>query len=270
MSVINRQKQVKVPIGMRRSWWAPHASEPANALPTFGTVQDMGAARLGTLTINVISGTIEGDDEVLVPVEKFVSAQLVAETTVDDLQLNATVFGRTYSAGVEHSKDSDSCPFGGYAYIEPLMKQDKSVVYRATFLTKVQALLANDTQPAATRQSGQLSPAYRSITYSAMCCNTGDWRLRQEFTTEAAAETWIMGLFGGTTAWPISVTVVGPGTVTPSGVTYVTAGQNLTLEFSAAPAAVYDNGTAISVTGTSYTFSSVSAAHDVVAIFSAS
>ncbi len=45
-------KQVKVPIGMRSSYFAPIVSEPADARPTYGEVFDMGAAVKGYVTIN--------------------------------------------------------------------------------------------------------------------------------------------------------------------------------------------------------------------------
>ena len=270
MSVINRNKPVKVPIGMRRSWWAPFASEPDNALPIYGTVQDMGAARLGTLTVTTAAADIDGDDLNLVHVENFVSGTLVAETTLSDLQLNASVYGHGYDGGVSTSGAEDASPNGAYAFIEPMLQKDKTTVYRATFLPKVSANAANEAQSAATRQGTSINPTYNSVTYTVYACNTGAWRLQQDFPTEAAAETWLMGLFGATAAWEVSVELIGSGTVTPAGTNFVAAGQTATLTFSPAPTVLYDGTvdvTASLVDGV-YTIPAIAAAHHLVAVFS--
>lgn len=269
MAIVNRNKPVKVPIGMIRSWFAQIASEPANALPTYGTVQDMGAARLGTITKTAAEVDIEGDDIVLTHLDMFTAAQLVAETTLSDLELNSLVYGHAYAESVEHSGANDSSPYGGYAFIEPVLKKDKTLIYRATFLPKLSATAANEAQSAATRQGGSITPTYNSVTYTVYACNSGDWRLRQDFDTEAAAEAWLMGIFGSTTSYEVSITVVGSGTVSPSGTTYVEAGEDISFTFGSTPEALFDNGTDVtaSISTDTYTISNVAAAHELVAVF---
>lgn len=271
--MLNRNKPVQVPIGMRRSWFFPIASEPANARPTYGAGQDMGAARLGTLTTTTAAADIEGDDMVLVHVENFVTGQLVAETTLNDLELNALVYGHTYSAGVSSSNKDDQSPPGGYAFIEPLLKKDKSTVYRATFLLKVSANPANEAQSANTRQGNSINPTYNSITYTVFSCNSGEWRLQQDFASESDAEAWILGIAGATTVWEVSVEIIGNGSVSPAGSNYHTAGQNVVLDFGDTdPTVLYDGTTnkTSSISSHKYTISSIAAPHHLVAVFAAS
>lgn len=185
--------KVKVAIGMRRSWWAPLAPEPSEQ--PYGEVKDMGAARLGTLTVTTASGDVEGDDHALMHIERFVSGSFVAETTLSDLELNATVYGHTYNKGEETSGGEDDPPLGGYGFIEPMLQQDQSVVYRATFLPRVSANQANEAQNAATRQGGSINPAYNSVTYTVYEDEKQGWRKRKDLDTLAEAESYLAGLF---------------------------------------------------------------------------
>lgn len=272
MSVFNRKKKYEVPIGMRRSWWAPIASEPDSGLPVYGDVEEMGAARLGTLTYTTAAADIEGDDQVLDHFEQFLSGTLVAENTLNKLDVNAKIYGHGMSSGVEHSNRNDQAPFGAYAFTEPILKKGSNTpIYRATFLLKIKANPANEAQNAASRQGGSINPSYNSITYTVYACNTDDWRLRQEFATEAEAETWILGLFAATSAYLVSTEIVGSGSVTPAGSNYVTAGENAVLDFgSTDPTKLYDNGSDVtsSIASHKYTISAIAAAHRLVAVFS--
>lgn len=271
MSVFNRKKEYKVTIGMRRSWWAPIASEPANARPIYGDVEEMGAARLGTLTYTTAAADIEGDDEILRHIEQFQNGTLVAETTLSDLEVNAKIYGHGYDSGVESSGKDDTSPYGAYGFIEPIIKSGATdPIYRASFLLRISANPANEAQNAATRQGGSINPGYNSITYTVYTCQSGEWRLRQDFETEAEAEAWILGLFNATTTWPVSVQIIGDGSATPSGTTYHNAGTNVVIAFSAAPTALYDGATdkTSSVSNKTYTIPSIAAAHKLVAVFS--
>lgn len=197
MSFTNRNKVVKMPVGMARSFWAPIATEPAAALPTYGDVEELGAARTGTLAITTATADIYGDDVNLLHFEDFVSYALTTETTLDDLEVNAKMYGHTVADGVVTAAAGDAAPYGGYGFIEPILKTDKSLVYRATFLTKLSANASGEAQNAATRQ-GSADPRPNSMQFTGYACNSGAWRLQQEFNTEALAVAWILGLFGYT------------------------------------------------------------------------
>ena len=187
---------VKVPLGMRRSWYYPITSEPEGRKPVYGEKLDMGAAVKGYLSVTTASASIPGDDVMQVEIEKFVSGQLDAETTMSDLEVNAKIYGHTYTEeGGEVSSSDDTSPNGGYAFIEPIMKKDKSVVYRATCLHKVSAMASSEKQEADTKKSGELSFKNNAVSYKVMEDNTGAWRTRKDLDSMAAAEAFITTTF---------------------------------------------------------------------------
>lgn len=199
MSLIPRKKHYSVPVGMQRSIWAPIATEPETGMPTYGDAEELGAARLGTLTVTTSAVDIEGDDVVLDHFEQFQVGTLVSETTLNDLAVNAKMYGHAYDSTdtEEASGGDDKPPFGGYGFLEPILKNGAAApTFRATFLPKVKANPANEAQNAATRQGGQITPSYNNITHSVYTCNTGKWRYRKEFDTEAAAWAYLLGKLG--------------------------------------------------------------------------
>lgn len=192
---------VKVPLGMRRSWYFPIAAEPDNAKPAYGEKLDMGSAVKGYLSITTASASIPGDDRMQLEVEKFASAQLDAETTMSDLEVNAKIFGHKYDEETgEVSSSDDHAPSGGYAFIEPILLKDKSVVYRTTCLHKVTAMASSEKQEADTRKSGELVFKNNVVSYKVTEDNTGAWRTRKEFDTQAAAEAFIESTYGAVAA----------------------------------------------------------------------
>lgn len=187
---------VKVPLGMRTSWYFPIAEEPSNAKPVYGEKIDMGAAVKGYLSITTASASIPGDDITQVEIEKFVSGQLDAETTMSDLEVNAKIYGHTYSeeAG-EISSSDDVSPNGGYAFVEPILLKDKTIVYRATCLHKVSAMASSEKQEADTKKSGELSFKNNVVSYKVMEDNTGVWRTRKDLYSLEAAHSFIESTF---------------------------------------------------------------------------
>lgn len=193
-------KTVKVPIGMRGSYFAKIKTEPAGAHPTYDEIIDMGAAVKGYISITTASSEIPGDDVILLRGENFVSAQADVETTKNDLELNATLFGHTYSESDGEISDADDvAPAGAYAFIEPIMDRQKKITYRATFLFKAQPLLNSEKTEADTKKN-DFNPKMNAVSFFVTPDNSGKWRARKEFDTEAAAETYIKGLFAPTTA----------------------------------------------------------------------
>ena len=188
-------KTVKVPIGIRKALWAKITAESPTGHPTYdSTVLDLGAAVKGTLAITTASLSIYGDDVEQLRDESFVSAQLDVETTCSDLELNASVYGHTFTEadGEESSKD-DHAPYGGYGYIEPILLKDKNVIYRATFLRRVCAIASSEKSDAATR-SDSITTQNNAVSFACSPDATGSWRSRKEFSgdgAEAAALAWI-------------------------------------------------------------------------------
>ena len=262
------KKTVHVKLGMRRSYFFPIASRPAGQHPTYSGVLDMGEAVLGHLAVTYASGDIPGDDRTVLHVENFISAQLDAETTCSELELTANIYGRKFADGVETSHIDDMPPDGAYGYIEPFLKADKSFVYRAVFLYLVTPMPAQEKDDSDTRRN-DFNPVMNAVSYLVTADDSGAWRDRKEFNSMTDAEAWIMDKGGAASAFPVSVTVVGDGSATPSGTTYVTSGADLTLTFSSTPTAVYDNSVDVteSVEDDTYTIEAAAAPHDIIVIF---
>lgn len=192
-----QNQTVKVPIGMRTSTYYPITAEPASAHPTYGTAVDMGAAVKGYLSVTTSSAEIRGDDVTLIQADSFVSGQLDVETTLSDLSVNAKIYGHTYSEeNGEISSGNDQSPNGGYSFIEPILKSDKTIVYRASVFPKVSATASGEKQEADTKPSGDLNPKMNAVTFKVMEDNAGTWRQRKDFASEELATAWIKTFFG--------------------------------------------------------------------------
>ena len=190
---------VKVPLGMRDSWYYPITSEPAGGKPVYGDKIDMGHAVKGYLSITTASGEVPGDDITQVSIEKFVSGQLDAETTMSDLEVNAKIYGHTYTEEEgEVSSSDDVSPNGGYAFVEPILLKDKTIVYRATCLHKVSAMASSEKQEADTKKSGELSFKNNAVSYKVMETAQNKWRNRKEFATHAEAQAYIEAFYAAT------------------------------------------------------------------------
>ena len=192
--------KVKTPLGMQTLDFWPIKTEPEAGHPTYDTSVNLGAAVKGYLTVTTASASIPGDDIVQVEDEVFTGGQLDTETTMSDLDINATLFGHTYSAeNGEESKSSDRSKPGGISFIEPVLRKDKTVIYRATCLRKVSAMASSEKQEADTKKPGELSPKMNAVSFKVMEDNTQSWRVRNDFETIAAAQAFIKTTFGAAT-----------------------------------------------------------------------
>lgn len=191
--------KVKAPLGMQTLTYYPIDTEPANAHPTYSTGVDLGAAVKGYLTVTTATATISGDDITQLEDEVFTGGQLDTETTMSDLQANATLYGHSYSeASGEESKSTDRAKSGGISFIEPILCKDKTLIYRATCLYKVQAMPSSEKQEADTKKAGELSPKMNAVSFKVMEDNSASWRIRKDCDTLDAAQTFISGVFSPT------------------------------------------------------------------------
>lgn len=263
-------KAVKTPIGMVSSYFFPFASEPDSGHPVYGPRVDMGAAVAGNLRINTAKFEIYGDDALLVPVELFVSGQMDAETTLDDLEVNSKLYGHKYEAGRETSNADDAAPNGAYAFIQHIMRKDKKPVYRPTFFYKTSAMQSSEKIEAATKNA-TINPKMNAVSLNIMRDNTGDWREREDYDSLPEAEAMISALAGDGNAFSVRIQHSGAGASTPGvGSKYVAAGGSQVIDFGTNdPDALYDNGVDVtsSIAAHKYTISSIAANHDIVAIW---
>lgn len=192
--------KVKVPLGMQTLDFWPITEEPDKAHPKYGASVNLGAAVKGYLTVSTNAASIPGDDIFQVDTEIFVSAQLDTETTMSDLEINAKLFGHTFSdADGEESRGTDQAAPGGLSFIEPILRKDKTIVYRATCLRKGTAMASSEKQEADTRKPGELNPKMNSVSFKVVEDNVRSWRVRNDFETVEAAEAFIKKTFGAAT-----------------------------------------------------------------------
>lgn len=265
-------KKVQVPIGMISSYAYPITGEPAGAHPTYGTKKDMGAAVKGTLGVTTSVFDLPGDDEILIHDEAYVSHQVDVETTLDDLDINSFLFGHSLLEGIEDSNKDDKPPFIAYAYIEPLLKKDKSRVYRATFFRKMSALQSSEKTESDTKGT-TLQYKNKAVSLFGQVDNTGSWRARKEFSTLDAAEAWLDLCAGVTGKHLVELQLIGAGSADKPAAGMAAAGESYVITFSTAPSKVYDRtGTGVTditaqLSGKVLTLTALAGNHSITAIF---
>lgn len=187
---------VKVALGMRHSWFFPIVGEPEAAHPQYDTKIDMGHAVKGYLAVTTVSAEIPGDDDIQVAIDKFASGQLDVETTMSDLEVNAKLFGHHYTdEDGEVSGEDDAATLGGYAFVEPIMKKDKTVEYRASCFFKTQPIPSAEKQEADTKKGTEITPKMNAVSLKVFRDASGKWRQRKDFATLKEADTWIDSIF---------------------------------------------------------------------------
>ena len=187
---------VKVPLGMRHSWFFPILQEDENAHPKYDAKIDMGHAVKGYLALTSVSAEIPGDDDIQLSIEKFASGQLDVETTMSDLEVNAKLYGHSYTdENGEISSEQDAAALGGYAFVEPIMKKDKKLVYRASCFYKVQPIAGSEKQEADTKKGSEIAPKMNAVALKVLRDKSGAWRQRKDFESLDAADAWIDTIF---------------------------------------------------------------------------
>lgn len=260
--------KVKEKFGMIYSGFFPIASEPEGTHPVYADPIDLGAAVKAYLAITYAEGQLYGDDVLQLDAREFANAQLDAETLLNDLEVEAALFGSSMSDGMLTDNAQDAANSGGYGYIQKL-KTKTGTVYRPVFLYKVTPRMTGDNIDT---KAGSLVFAHNAVTYAVMPDATGAWRSRQDFVTEAAAKSFLFGLAkavsGG--AFAVRFNVIGDGNAAPGEGTYfVTSGESFEITFAEDPTKLYDGSTDVtaSISGHKYTVSAIAADHQLTAIF---
>lgn len=251
--------------GAKYPCFAPFASEPENAHPTYGTGVRIGKLVAANLTVNLASGELYADDELSEQLSEFASGTLPMET--DDILDN--VAGVVYGAAVAGQKvtynKGNTPPYGGLAYYKSLLRNGIPY-FQGYYYPKVRAALGNDN---AQTRGNSITFATTTTNFTVFTDNLGDWRITETFTTEAAARAWVEAQLGMTTAYEITIAKSGAGTVTPLGTLYVETGGNLSITITGTATALYDNGEdeTASISSGVYALSNITADHEIVVVF---
>ena len=191
--------------------FAPIKTEPDSGLPTYEAVVGLGELVKAELTISLASGEIYGDDRLVEKIEEFSSGSISVEVTDLTDEIEAKVFGSTYSAesGLV-DKTSDTVPYGGVGYYKSMIRNGKKC-YKAYYYPKCKAAPGTDS---ANTKNSSITLASTPLTFTVFEPNDGDWRYRKTFDTIAAAKAWVDSQLGGTTASGSSDTVSDYGDAT--------------------------------------------------------
>ena len=104
-------------IGLKYMAWAPMASEPDDAAPTYGTGIVLGRAVSTNLTITNAEGELYADDMLAEYVSEFASGELAAEVDNIAVENQAKLYGATYADGEMQMGGQDTAPYGGVVCI---------------------------------------------------------------------------------------------------------------------------------------------------------
>ena len=232
----------------------------------------LGKLVAANLTVNLASGELYADDALDEQLSEFASGSLAMETNDLTDDNAAELYGCDVTDGNVTYNVGDTAPSGALAYYKSLMR-NKAKYYKVIYHPSVRAALGNDN---AQTKGSSITFATTATTFTVMADDNGDWRKTKTFDNEAAARAYIDNLCGIAKSYPVNIYAQGVGdgkSVSPLGIKYVAAGENLeiTIEGYSGIVAAYDNGEDVTATikgesGT-YTLSAVSKPHDIVIIF---
>lgn len=175
--------------GAKNPYFNKIATEPEAALPTYGPEEPVKVGRLvkADFSMQTASGRLYADDELAESVDEFISATVAMET--DDMEDNVAqvIYGCEVEEKKVHYKSGDVPPYGGLAYYKTLMRRGK-VIYKGYFYPKAKATLGNDT---AQTKSDNVTFGTSSTSFTVFACNSGDYRITEEFDKEAEALAWV-------------------------------------------------------------------------------
>nr|DAG80044.1 MAG TPA: tail tube protein [Caudoviricetes sp.] len=184
--------------GAKRPRFAPVATTPDNALPTynFESVVTIGKLVAANLTVTNASGELYGDDALAEKIDMFASGSMELQTDDKTAEVHAALHGATLDELEEELTDSDSdvAPRGGLAYYKVLIRNGVRV-YQGVFHPLVNAILGNDS---AATKGNSITFGTSTTTFTVFRCNSGAWRIRKEFSSEADVIAWCDEKLGDT------------------------------------------------------------------------
>ena len=188
--------------GAKMLQWAPFAKENAEAkgkLPKYDTAVNLGALNKVSDSPSFNEAKGFGDNALKVHVVKFKECGVATEVTELPRAQMSAISGAEIETG-EHKnmrfRDSDKAPYGGLGFYVNKILDDGRDVCMGVFFPKVKAVL----QGTEYNTSGDnITLSTGKIQFTAAACDTGDWRIYSDyFDTEEEAETWVNGMFDGT------------------------------------------------------------------------
>ncbi|MBQ9685055.1 MAG: hypothetical protein IJV41_00715 [Oscillospiraceae bacterium] len=263
-----KQVRVKEPFGMLYSFFFPIISTPANAHPTYGPGIDMGAAVKAAFNPTFADAELYGDDELQLDGHEFVGGEITGETLLDELAIDAQLFGHRFEGGVLSENKDDVATPGAYAYVRKL-RTKTGVVYRPYFYYNVTPRKGGENVEG---KGSSVTFTNKAMTYKLMPDATGDYRAVTDCASAEEALEFIQGVADAATGGAFVLTLVhaGKGSSTPgAGVSFVAKGEKAAVTFAADPTALYDGNVDVTdrIADHTYTIASMAADHTLTAIF---
>ena len=251
--------------GAKYPCFAPIATEPAGALPTYGTGAAIGKLVAANLTVTMATGELYADDEIDEQISEFASASLALETNDMTDAVAASVYGASVTDNEVLYNKGDSAPYGGLAYYKVLMRAGVKY-YQGYFYPKARAVPGNDN---AQTRTNSITFSTTSTTFAVFAPNSGDWRITKTFADEASAIAWVKSKTGIAAGFAININTSGAGSASPTGSIFVTSGEDTDITITGTVEALYDNGvdSIASIVAGVYSIDDIAADHDVIIAF---
>lgn len=189
-------------IGMRKPQFAPITSRVDGSAIVYGTPIVLGPAVSANLTFDVADNPDYGDD-VIIDNDKGINGySITLETNNITAEGRATCLGwkannGTGSTVVDYQVTDAMPPEGGLAYIRVKMFRGERK-YEAFFFHALQCTSGGENASTKQKQVTWNHPTINASGIGVYIDSSGEARYFDwmEFTTEAAAQTWINGKFG--------------------------------------------------------------------------
>lgn len=173
----------------------PIKEQPEDQLPVYRDEAPVRVGRLckADLTVNSASGELYADDELAESLSEFASGTLAVET--DDMldEVASVVYGCEVVDKTVHYKAGDQPPEGGLGYVKGLMRNHVRS-FKSVFYPRTAAALGNDS---AQTRGNSITFGTTNTTFTIFACNSGDWRITEEFATEKEAKAWVDKMLAG-------------------------------------------------------------------------
>lgn len=189
--------------GARKSRWAPWAKESpdtdATKLPKYGTAKKLGELNKVTDSPNFSEGSLPGDDQIALYEKKFKDGTVDVEQVSIPIEDAAEMLGASVddAHGIAHG-DDDEAPYIGYGYLTHHVSTKESF-FRVIFYPKLKATLSGEEHE--TRgDSINFKTDKMSFHWESPACRK--FKIKKDFATEEEADTYLDGLFAGTSAVP--------------------------------------------------------------------
>lgn len=252
-------------IGYKKFYWAKMATEPETSIPTYKKGLLLGKAVSANLAVTNAEGELYADDQLAEYIKEFSSAQLTAQVDHISLENQATVYGAQYVDDELLHNVNDTPPYGGTGGFQTLIHENVRK-YRAWVFPKAKASIPDEDM---TTRGNNVSFGTQPIDMKIMAPKFGPWKRVKEFSTEAAADAYVQNMLNVGEWFKAQIMLMGEGSASHNGTTYVASGEKMEITFSKAPTKLYVNGEdkTSGISGNKYTVESVTADQKICAIF---